>query len=72
MLVEVQVHPGWKLIEPPKPVERTPSVYRFEVAVEPGKRQELDGKEEKLVSETVGLLSADVNLRLLYSKSEVG
>ena len=45
-------------------------MYRFEVAVAPGQSEKLDVKEEQLVSESVGLVNADVNLLLLYSRSQ--
>ena len=69
VLIEHPFRPDWKLIEPPKPVERTPSVYRCQVVVEPGKSEKLTVNEEKLISESVGLVDADVNMLLLYSRN---
>jgi len=58
----------WKLLEPPKPVERTPSVYRFQVVVDGGKTEKLTVNEEQLTSESVGLIGADLNLLFQYSR----
>jgi len=69
VVVEHPFHPDWKLIEPPKPVERTPSIYRFQVTVEPGKSEKLIVNEEQLISESIGIVSADVNLLLLHSRN---
>ena len=69
VVIEHPFHPDWKLIEPPKPVERTPSIYRFQVTVEPGKSEKLTVNEEQLTSESIGIISADVNLLLLHSRS---
>jgi hypothetical protein len=69
VLVEYPLRSDWKLIEPPKPVERTPSVYRFQVVVEPGKSEKLTVNEERLTSESVGIINADVNQLLLYSRN---
>ncbi len=68
VLIEHPVRPEWKLIEPPKPVERTPSVYRFQVALEPGKSERLVINEEQLTSESIGMLNADVNALMFYSR----
>jgi len=68
VIIEHPFRSDWKLIEPPKPVERTPSVYRFQVTVEPGKAEKLTVNEELLSSESVGILSADLNLLLQYSR----
>jgi hypothetical protein len=71
VLVEHPFRPDWQLVDTPKPVERTPSVYRFQVAVAAGKSEKLAIKEEHLISESVGLVNADLNMLLLYSRSAV-
>lgn len=71
VLIEHPFRPDWKLADTPKPVERTPSVYRFQVAVAPGKSEKLPVKEERLISQSVGLVNADLNMLLLYSRSAV-
>jgi hypothetical protein len=69
VLVEHPFRADWKLIEPPKPIERTPTVYRFQVAVEPGKSEKLDVNEEQLTSESIGLAAADLNRLIIYSRN---
>ncbi len=69
VLVEHPFRPDWKLLEPSKPAERTPAVYRFQVPVDAGKSDKLAVKEEHLLSETVALVSADLNLLVVYSRN---
>src|SRR5207249_1794009 len=69
VLVEHPFRSDWKLVEPPKPAERTPLVYRFQVPVEPSQSAKLDVKEEQLTTESAGLVNADLNMLLLYSRS---
>jgi hypothetical protein len=68
VLIEHPFRSDWKLIEPPKPLERTPAVYRFQVVLEPGKSEKLAVNEEQLASEQAGLLNADVTLLMQYSR----
>jgi len=68
VLLEHPFRSDWKLLEPPKPIERTPSVYRFRVVVEPGKTEKLAVNEEQLTSESIGVINADLNMLLLYSR----
>jgi len=69
VLIEHPFRSDWKVIEPPTPIERTPSVYRFRVGVEAGKSEKLAVNEEHLTSESIGMVSADVNALLLYSRN---
>jgi hypothetical protein len=71
VVIEHPFRSGWKLIEPPKPIERTPSVYRFQVTVEPEKSAKMAINEEQLTSESVAIVSADVNALLVYSRNRV-
>jgi hypothetical protein len=71
VVVEHAFRPDWKLIEPPKPVERTPSVYRFQLAVEPAKSEKLSVNEEQITQESIGLIAADINALLVYSRNKV-
>ena len=68
VLVEHPVRPEWKLIEPPKPAERTPTVYRFSVNVDAGQTEALAVNEEQLTSESIGVLNADLNALMIYSR----
>jgi hypothetical protein len=71
IVIEHPFRSEWKLIEPPKPVERTPSVYRFQLAVDAGKSEKLTINEDQLTRENVGIVSADINALLFYSRSKV-
>jgi len=68
VLVEHAFRSDWKLVEPSQPFERTPTVYRFQVPVPAGQSAKLTVKEEHLDSESVGLVDADLNTLLLYSR----
>jgi hypothetical protein len=69
VLIEHPFRADWKLLEPPQPAERTPSVYRFQVQVEAGKGEKLLVNEERLTSETIALLNADIDTLLLHSRN---
>ena len=69
VLVEHPFRPDWKLVEPPNPLERTPLVYRFQVAAAPGKTEKLEVTEEHALGESVGLADADANVLLLYARN---
>ena len=71
LVIEHPFRPEWKLVEPSKPVERTPSVYRFQLAVDAGKSEKLTINEEQLTREEIGLVSADINMLLLYTRNRV-
>lgn len=71
IVVEHPFRTDWKLIEPPKAVERTPSVYRFQLVVNAGKTEKLVINEEQLTSESIGIVSADINALLVYSRNRV-
>ncbi|MES2459914.1 MAG: hypothetical protein V4671_04965, partial [Armatimonadota bacterium] len=61
VLVEHPYNPAQKLILPAKADERTGSLYRFAVSVAPGKSEKLTVTTEQPVSQTVSLLSGDID-----------
>jgi hypothetical protein len=71
LVIEHPFRPEWKLVEPPKPIERSPSVYRFQLTVDTGKSEKLTINEEQLTREEIGLVSADINMLLLYTRNRV-
>jgi hypothetical protein len=71
LLVEHPLEPGWTLVAPAEPTEKTRDRYRFAVAAEPGKPATLAVAEERLVSQTVALTNLDEAAILLYSRAEV-
>ena len=72
VLVEHPRRQDWKLIEPAEAPERTRSVYRFQVAVEPGKTAKLLVVEEMPFREEVQLTGGDLSaVRLYVSRPEL-
>ncbi|HEY4320873.1 MAG TPA: hypothetical protein VGM77_06775 [Gemmatimonadales bacterium] len=69
IIIEHPVRAGWKLAEGLKPVETTPSVYRFQGNAAAGKVTLLTVKEENVRQETVTMLPADVGQLLTYSRT---
>jgi len=69
LVIEHPFRAGWKLVDTQKPVETTPSVYRFKGSAPTGKVSTLLVKEELTTSETIALLSTDVAQLLTYSKT---
>lgn len=75
VLVEYPFSPGWKLVEPASPAERTSSLYRFEIETSPqnGGRAALRVREERFLSQTVVLSSLDSKTILFYlGQREIG
>ncbi|MCU0880676.1 MAG: hypothetical protein MUF06_23145 [Pirellulaceae bacterium] len=69
VLIEHPVVPGWNLIEPKEPTEKTRDLYRFAVAAEPGKPSNLEIREERTDTQYVALTSLDDNLIQFYIKA---
>jgi hypothetical protein len=55
VLLEQPIEPQWKLVEPEKPSEKTPALYRFAVEVPAKKAGRLTVREERPISEQVSL-----------------
>lgn len=71
LLVEHPLEPGWTLVAPAEPTEKTRDRYRFAVTADPGKPATLAVAEERLVSQAVALTNLDETAILLYSRAEV-
>jgi hypothetical protein len=69
VLIEHPVVPGWNLIEPKEPTEKTRDLYRFAVAAEPGKPANLEIREERTDTQYVALSSLDDNMIQFYIKA---
>jgi hypothetical protein len=69
VIIEHPFQTGWKLVETPKPMETTDSVYRFWDSVPAGKTRTLTVKEERVQSETIAILPADLGQLESYSRS---
>ena len=59
VLVEHAFQPGWKLIEPDEPAEKTRDLYRFVVPAEPEKTAELMVAEGHTDSQRIQLIKAN-------------
>jgi hypothetical protein len=68
VLVQLPIDPNFKLIEPEKPTEKSPTEYRFEVPVLANDSSQLKVVTERPISETVALLSADINAIVDYTR----
>ena len=66
VLVEQPYTAEWKLIEPEKPAERTPNLYRFSVSLAAGATEKLKVVMEMPISEQLALLNGDVNSLQYY------
>jgi hypothetical protein len=71
LLVEHPLEPGWKLVEPEKPAEKTRDRYRFAVEAEPGKPATLVVAEEQVVAQRLAVTNLDDNAILVYSSAKV-
>ena len=72
VLVEHPYDAQYKLVAPAKFEERTPSLYRFMVAVPAGKTETLTVKTERPLAETYALLDADINFIELTTQRKEG
>ncbi|HRX85466.1 MAG TPA: DUF4139 domain-containing protein [Phycisphaerae bacterium] len=68
MLIEHPVHGGYALVDTPEPVEKTETLYRFEDDVAAGKTAKLTVTEERVYSETIAVLPADLGQLVSYSR----
>jgi hypothetical protein len=71
LLIEHPFDSSWKLVSPEQTAERTQTVYRFRVEVEPRKSASLDVKEERVSSQQIALIHYDVDAILFYVGSKV-
>lgn len=69
LIVEHPLRPGWKLVEPAKPLETTDTVYRFRLPVAAGKGAKLLVREEVVQEESYALLPGDPGQVVWYGKN---
>ena len=69
MLVEHSFRRGWKLVDTPKPFESTDRLHRFKDAVAAGEKSTLSVTEEKVRSETIAILPADIGQIEFYTRA---
>jgi hypothetical protein len=58
VLIEHPLQPGWELVAPPEPFERTRDVYRFRFISKAGETTQLVVREEKRLRQAVQLIDA--------------
>jgi hypothetical protein len=71
VLIEHPFRPDWELTEPKKSTERTREVYRFAVKVAAGQGESLSIREERQLSETVGLADVGPDILVSYIRTRV-
>ncbi|HEV3339666.1 MAG TPA: hypothetical protein VG125_04900 [Pirellulales bacterium] len=71
VLIEYALEPGWTLVAPKEPGEKTRDRYRFAVAAEPGKPAKLEVAEDMTVSQQFALTNLDDNAIRYYISAKV-
>jgi hypothetical protein len=69
LIVEHPFQQGWRLVDTPKPLETTDTLYRFKERVAAGKTMTIAVKEERVQGETIALLPADLGQLEVYSRA---
>ncbi len=73
VLIEQPYRADWKLAEPKEPTERTRDLYRFSVAVDPGKTAMLRVKETLPLQESILLMESGLDQIVYYQQAkEIG
>ncbi len=67
VLIEHPFHAEYKLLSPEKATERTATLYRFAVAVPPGKSQTLKVVVERPLTQEFAIFDGDLNTLTYYS-----
>jgi hypothetical protein len=69
LVIEHPIRVGWKLVDTQKPIETTPTLYRFKGNAAANKVTTLTVREELVHSETIAMLPADVGSLIYYSRA---
>ncbi|MEO6306528.1 MAG: hypothetical protein ABIO96_12295 [Nitrospiraceae bacterium] len=70
VLIEQPYRADWKLTEPKEPTERTRDLYRFSVAVDPGKSATLRIKETLPIQESILLMESGIDQIVYYQQAK--
>lgn len=70
VLIEQPYRAEWKLVEPKEPTERTRDLYRFSVAVDPGKTATLRVKETLPIQESILLMESGIDQIAYYQQAK--
>ncbi len=71
VLIEYPFDPGWKLMTPKEPAEKTRNQYRFAVEAEPGKPAVLSVLEEQIQNQQIAITNIDDGTILFYINQKV-
>lgn len=69
LVIEHPIHQGWKLVDTQKPMETTPTLYRFKGTAPAGKVTTLMVNEEVVQSETISMVTTDVAQLIRYDRT---
>jgi hypothetical protein len=69
VLVQQDIEPDFKLVEPAKPAQKTAEEYRFKVEAPAKKTVELKVVTERPVTETIALIDADLDMMVQYARN---
>ncbi len=70
VLIEQPYRVDWKLAEPKEPTERTRNLYRFSIAVDPGKSATLRVKETLPIQESILLMDSGIDQIAFYQQAK--
>ncbi len=70
ILIEQPYRADWKLAEPKDPTERTRDLYRFSVAVDPGKSATVRVKETLPIQESILLMEGGIDQIAYYQQAK--
>jgi hypothetical protein len=70
ILIEQPYRADWKLAEPKEPTERTRDLYRFSLAVDPGKSATLRVKETLPIQESILLMDSGIDQIAYYQQAK--
>jgi hypothetical protein len=69
LVIEHPIRPDWKLVQTPKPLETTASLYRFQGTVGAHKLSTFTVREESVQSQYIGLIDAGSAMLLEYASN---
>ena len=70
VLIEQPYRADWKLAEPKEPTERTRDMYRFSIAVDPGKSETVRVKEMLPIQESILLVESGIDRIVHYQQAK--
>ncbi|HQY88918.1 MAG TPA: DUF4139 domain-containing protein, partial [Tepidisphaeraceae bacterium] len=68
LVVEETKRQKWTLIDSPKPIEETDSIYRFELKLEPKKAQQLVSKQQIITSQRLAITDMNSDTMAMFMR----